>query len=123
MLGWWISIYKQADLENAEKAAQRKEHRLATWECAINGIHWLEALVETGLATKNGDGYPYRYHTLASHVLKVIAAGPPKHDGPLVIGDDYVLPGSWTGQINFNHQQIADCPSNEPLIIEVWDLS
>ncbi|MGB4813155.1 MAG: hypothetical protein WBP13_11840 [Methylophilaceae bacterium] len=121
MLGWWISIYKQKDF-GLDKA-DRNEHRLATWESAVNGIRWLEELVNNGQAEKSGDGYPYRYKAIASDILNVIVSGPPKHEGSLVIGDDYVLPGSWTGNIEFNDKNIAECAPDEPLIIMVWDLS
>jgi hypothetical protein len=123
MLGWWISIYKQVDFDNPEKDARKKEYRLATWESAVNGIRWLDKLVEKDEAAKSGDGYPFRYRVEAKHVLPVISLGPPKQDGPLVIGDDYVLPGSWTGEVKMNDKNIADCSLDESLIIEVWDLS
>lgn len=123
MLGWWISIYKQVDFDNSEKEAQKKDYRLATWESAVDGIRWLDKLVENNAATKSGDGYPLRYKAIAAHVLPIIVSAPPKHDGTPVMDGDYVLPGRWTGAVDINRKNIAECSADEPLVIEVWDLS
>jgi hypothetical protein len=122
MIGWWIIVTQQTPEER--DAASDKEAILAKWETSVSGINWIEALVKTGKATQlSRGGYPNRYTAVASEVLPHIVGGPPRHDGPTIIGDDYVVPGSWTGNVQIYHDKIAACPSNQILTIDVWDQS
>lgn len=122
MVGWYISVFQQSPAER--QAAHDRSTLLASWEASVGGIAWLEQLVAEGKAEQLlRNGYPSRYTALAKDVLPVIASGPPAHRGPLVIGDDYVMPGGWTGQLLVDQPKIDACPDNQPLTIDVWDQS
>ena len=125
MLGWWIVISMQTP-EERDRADQdtRRAALLANWEASVNGSRWVHQLVEQGKATQlSSGGYPNRFTAKACDVLPLFANGLPKHDGPTVIGEDYVLPGSWTGNVIIHPDRIAACPPDKLLTIDVWDQS
>ena len=125
MIGWWIvvSTHSPEERDRADQEARRAAI-LAQWETGADGIRWIEHLTEAGKAAKlAGGGYPNRYTARAGDVLPLIANGLPKHDGPTVIGEDYVLPGSWTGNVIIHPDRIAACPADKLLTIDVWDQS
>ncbi|PRC94733.1 hypothetical protein [Solimicrobium silvestre] len=68
-------------------------------------------------------GYPNRYTAVAGDILPNISNGPPRHDGQTIIGDDYVMPGKWTGNVKIRRDKIAACPPDQILTIDVWDQS
>jgi len=123
MIGWLFVVAQQTP-EARDNAVDPKASVLATRETAVSGIDWLHDLVKEGKATRlRFDGYPNRFVALASAVLPLIVDGPPKHSGPEVIGDDYVMSGDWTGKVNLNREKIAACPTDQILTIDVWDQS
>ncbi len=125
MLSWWIVISTQTpeELDQADEDT-RQAALLANWEASVNGIGWLHRLVEQGKATQlSYSGYPNRFTARACEVLPLLARGVPKHDGPTIIGDDYVLPGNWTGNVIIHADRIAACHSDKLLTIDVWDQS
>ena len=123
MLGWWFIVSTQTP-EEQDEAVRNKTASLARWETSINGIKWVQKLVDDGKATQHrANGYPNRYTARAGDVLPLLANGPPAHTGPTVLGEDYVMPGNWSGNIVFDHDAIAACPPDETLTIDAWDLS
>ncbi|HHK6006474.1 TPA: hypothetical protein ACQWFO_000159 [Neisseria subflava] len=63
MLGWWISVFSDAD--------RQEPHLIASWECGISGVDWLDKLCKEGRAaqTENKGGYPDVYQTQVRHVF------------------------------------------------------
>lgn len=49
--------------------------------------------------------------------------GPPSLTGPLVIGDDYVLPANWCGKVEMHSERIAGVQSDRTLTIDAWEQS
>lgn len=96
---------------------------LATWFVDPGGLHWLDDLVQAGKATAEGNGYPFRFHARAGDVLPLILDGPPDHEGPFIVGEDYVLPGAATWEVELDREQIAQCRPEEMLRIVAWDQS
>lgn len=126
MVGWWIVVYQLTpeELDAAKDRESRKPFVLATWEASIAGTEWLDQLADEGRAVQLlADGYPCRYAATARDVLPLIASGPPAHASPPVIGDDYVLPANWTGNVTFHADRIAACPADQVLTIDAWDQS
>ncbi|HTE20052.1 MAG TPA: hypothetical protein VK689_16935 [Armatimonadota bacterium] len=124
MLGWSIYIYRQDLIKEPQAVWPRERGQTASWLAGWGGLDWLDALVEKGDATYlGGDGYPLKYTALAANVLPLIARGPPKHDAPLVIGDDYIMPGGWTGEFKVFRWRVMRCPSDTLLQIHAWDQS
>lgn len=104
MLGWQIFIHRQVSGQSPDVTNPTNESLLATWMTGIGGTDWLDALVKEGKAVDlGGNRYPCRYTAIAANVLPKISCGPPPHDGPFVIGDDYVLPGGWVGEVRIDH--------------------
>lgn len=124
MIGWWIVISTQTPEERSRYADDRKASILATWEVGSGGLDWVERLVARAAAQKiRGDGYPNVYLASAEVVLPLLVDGPPVNNSPMVIGDDYVMPAKWFGQVEMYGDRMAACPSQHPLTIEAWDLS
>lgn len=118
MLGWWILIKQQAAAGGGDAPV------IASWETSLGGADWLEKLVSEGKATQlSHSGYPNRYTAIASDVLPLIASGIPPHEGIDVIGDDYMLPAGWMGEIILKQENFDACPPSQTLAIEVWDMS
>lgn len=123
MLGWMILVCRQTP-EERDAAIGGHENVLARWEAGFGGTSWLEQLVTDGKAVKlNGNGYPCRYVSTAEAVFPLLSSGPPLHSGPLVIGDDYVTPGGWTGNATFKRSEISECAPGETITIDAWDQS
>ena len=124
MLGWKIYIFRHVPDQRDADELSTKEVQLAIWQASINGIDWLDELVRQGKAEDlGGDGYPCRYTAVAKDLLPEFSSGPPSHDSPTVIGDDYVHPRGWTGDAEIDHTGIAECPPDEQLFIEAWNSS
>ena len=122
MLGFDISLWHQVDDWN-KPFAQRKGF-IAAWEADLGGIDWLVRLRRDGTARfVDRCGYPDHYFLPAGVLAGILRGGPPKHGGGVTIGEDYVLPGGWTGSFAGQLSDLAGCPPEEELLIEVWDLS
>ena len=69
MLGWWISVFSDAD--------RQEPHLIASWECGVSGADWLDELCKEGRATQteNKGGYPDVYQTQARHVAPWLLGG------------------------------------------------
>lgn len=124
MIGWWIVIAAQTPEERDRAGENSKLAVLANWEVGSGGIEWLSRLVKADRARQlSFNGYPNRFTALASEILPLLANGPPAHQSLAIIGDDYVLPKSWTDQVIFHREKIAACPPDQLLTIDAWDLS
>lgn len=122
MLGWEFFIARQ--IGNGEDARRAEAPLLASWMAGVGGTEWLDGLVSAGVATHlDGNGYPTRYSIPAGALVGVLGHGLPRHDGPLVIGDDYVLPGGWTGNAKVDLDGLQSLAPNELLLVEAWDQS
>lgn len=112
MLGWWIVI-KRRDAGELEF--------IATWEASIGGTDWLTKLVAEGKAQQvTFNGYPNRFGAKATDVIPLVRNGPPDHEGPLIIGDDYVSIGGWARKFRFHDEQAQKCQAEELLYIDAW---
>ncbi|MDP1537997.1 MAG: hypothetical protein Q8L95_12530 [Burkholderiales bacterium] len=122
MLGWEFFIHEQRETGAGLPAAQGTA--LASWKAGLGGTQWLDLLVSKGMAINlGGDGYPNRYAVAAGTILAVLRQGIPKHDGPLVLGDDYMLPSGWTGDASIDIERLELVDPSEILLVEAWDQS
>ena len=118
MIGWWIVVAAQTP-EERDRAIDTKPAVLANWEVGPGGIEWLHQLVKAGRASQlSFSGYPNRYTAKAANVLPLLAGGPPAHRGPPIIGDDYVMPANWKGNVIFHQDKIEVCPPDQVLTID-----
>lgn len=125
MIGWWVVISAQSPEERDRTALEdRKAAILAQWEVGPGGIEWIAQLVQAGKAIQlSGSGYPNRYTANAGDVLPLLVGGPPAHTGPAIIGDDYVMPANWRGNIELHADRLAVCSVDQVLTIDAWDQS
>lgn len=122
MLGWEFFIRRQAGTATAPRKTNAP--LLASWMAGLGGTEWLDDLVSAGIAVHlDGNGYPTRYSIPAGALVEVLGHGLPKHDGPLVIGDDYVVPGGWAGNAKIDLASLQSLAPNELLLVEAWDQS
>jgi hypothetical protein len=122
MLGWAIDIWRQIDPPSTP--ARKRRGFIAGWETALEGIKWLDRLVAKGKAVGlGGNGYPLTYKAPMSVIASQLAKGPPRHPGPLTIGEDYFLPSGWTRDFELDEFELAQCSPDEESLIEAWDLS
>ncbi len=127
MLGWMFKVERLAvavtrsRLHDLEKI---RNQELARWEASMTGGKWLFDLEQQGKAEQlNFGGYPDSFLLRASIFKETFKDGPPRHDGPLVIGDDYVIPGDYISKIELHKERIADVKDDEWLIVYMWDQS
>lgn len=122
MLGWEIMIERGAN--SAPSESPLKGQLVANWMTGIGGTCWLDRMVESGHAIDlGGNGYPYRYALAVGTLLRTLQSGTPKAEGPPVIGDDYFLPGHWTGRNHIELELLQAADPTELLIVKAWDLS
>lgn len=121
-LGWEFFVRRQ-DGAVAGGTGTATE-TLARWKAGLGGDKWLHDLVSEGLAANlGGNGYPNRFTVSAGVLVSVLAAGPPSHGGPPVIGDNYLLPGGWTGDARIDLEQLRHLDKDEALLVVAWDQS
>ncbi|MGA0588854.1 hypothetical protein ACO2Q2_17295 [Dyella sp. KRB-257] len=114
MLGWEIFVYRPT----------APDIFIARWMTSVFGLDWLDQLVKDNkVVDLGGGGYPNKYASTARVLLPIIKAGPPAHDSPLVIGDDYVLPQGWSSKVTWNKREVMACSANDQLMLEAWDKS
>ena len=124
MLGWEFYIYRHDLAPDPRQIVPDDRALLARWLVSLGGLDWIEALVREGKATDlSVTEYPLTYLAKASDVLPLIADGPPKCSGSLVVGDDYVHPSGWTGDVLYHRDRIAECAPDLTLLIHAWDQS
>jgi hypothetical protein len=125
MLGWNISVFRQVDdgLSPA-KAGSEKGVRLAVWQTGLEGLKWLDALVEAGHAIDlGGNGYPNYYTAQAEHLIPRIIDGPPEANPTWSYGPHDVVTSQWEGKTTIDRAAIEDCRSDEWLLVVAWDES
>lgn len=116
MLGWFIVAERHKDIN--------KGLQIVRLEAGINGLNWLNDLVEAGYARYlGGNAYPFYYEVIASALFDALANGVPDNDSPLVIGDDYVRPAGWKGPIQWDESLKAACAPGEWLSVQAFDQS
>lgn len=116
MLGWEVFIFRSAEAKS--------EDLIVRWQTSVFGLKWLDQLVKDGYASDlGGNGYPCKYSVTAGVLLPIITAGLPSNNSPLVIGNDYVLPEGWSGDIAWNREATLACQPDDILTIEAWDQS
>lgn len=122
MLGFSIEVFRQEDYR-IFNFPEVTDHCIASWTVGTNGLDWLDELVEDGKAKRTGNGYPLWYEAKAEVLLPVICAGPPSHNGPVVIGEDYVMPSGWVGRVKINQSNLDLCTPDEELVLVAFDQS
>ncbi|CAN5525083.1 hypothetical protein BH09VER1_BH09VER1_50730 [soil metagenome] len=118
MLGWGISVYR-------ESIYRSESDFLASWMTGLGGTDWLDQLVEDRRAMMicRAGGYPNRYAVELADFLAQLPQLPTPHQGPIVIGDDYVMPSGWRGTLEVNQAALQACKTYEVVIIDAWDQS
>jgi hypothetical protein len=125
MLGWNISVYRQADPSDAPATRDSPcGARLAVWQAGLYGLQWIEELVTQGKAISlSGNGYPKRYSTRADDVIPLILEGPPWEQRKWTTGLDSVTGPGWLGGTTIDRGAMEQCRLGEWLLIEAWDES
>jgi hypothetical protein len=101
-----------------------KGKRLAVWQTSIDGIDWIDNLVKDNKAVfLGGDGYPIRYTATAGNLLSDIRNGPPLARKAWASGEGDILLAGWEGRTVIDHIEVADCRSDEWLLVEAFDES
>lgn len=125
MLGWHISVFRQADGGSLPAGNDTREGaRLAVWQAGLDGIDWLRDLVAVGKAVDlGGNGYPFRFSAPAAHLMPRILEGPPFAHSVWIVPAGSVTTEQWAGRTMIDCEQSAACPPDEWLLVVVWDES
>lgn len=127
MLGWMFiveTLYVSVTRPSTHNLEHQKSKELARWESSMYGLRWLLDLTQQGKAEQiSFDGYPNCYMLRAAVLKEALKDGIPKHDGPTVFGDDYVMLGDHISKIEIHKDRIAKVKDTEWLTICAWDLS
>ncbi|PPC89141.1 MAG: hypothetical protein CTY35_15480 [Methylotenera sp.] len=124
MLGWEIFIHTEftESTDQAEWHWPKDETILATWRTSVGGIEWLNQLVKEDKAKfLGGAGYPIRYWAKVKDVLPLIQNGPPSHNGPIVVGENYVTPAGWVSKATIKLEQFALQNPDSIIVVDAWD--
>ena len=125
MMGWHVSVLRQADGGSAPATKDAEEGpRLAVWQTGIEGLQWLDELVAAGNAIDlGGDGYPNQYTAQAEHIVSRVVAGPPLANRAWTVGENDILTPAWEGKTMIDRGVADDCRPDEWLTIIAWDES
>ena len=125
MLGWHISVYRQADkIASPATAMSPQGRRLAVWQTGLNGLDWISELVKDGKAIDlGGDGYPSRFTSTGEHLIPRIVDGPPEALSTWISGASDILGEGWVGRTVIDRAAVAECLPEEWLFVEAWDES
>lgn len=130
MLGWWITVFSDAD--------RQEQHLIALWECGIGGADWLDELCQAGHAeqTENNGGYPNVYQTRAKHIApwlldgKISPQGDAPHRNFMPVfmetdeGETVLMQSYDYRPLELRRPEIlCDLPPEAVLTIQVFDLS
>jgi hypothetical protein len=125
MLGWHVSVYRQADGGGSPATFSTPEGtRLAVWQTGIGGFDWFNELVKAGKAIDlGGNGYPCRYTVTAEYLIPQISDAPPgARDNWLCEAGD-VITDQWEGKTVVDGAAVTQCRLDEWLLVEAWDES
>jgi hypothetical protein len=118
MLGWEVFVYRRGKSDPGEGLL------VGRWMTGLFGLGWLHDLVKAQEAIDlGGNGYPCRFSIPAAKFMSAMANGPPPHDSPPVIGQNYALPAGFNSEPGLDLAALAECADDETLIIEAWDQS
>jgi hypothetical protein len=125
MLGWHISIYRQADGgESPATFASPEGTRLAVWQTGVGGLDWLDNLVKVGSAIGlGGNGYPVRYTATAEHLVPHFIDTPPQAKENWLLGAGDIVTDKWEGRTVIDGSAALQCRPDEWLLVEAWDES
>lgn len=125
MLGWHISVFRQAtNFEEPPSFESDRGARIAVWQAGLDGLNWVDELIEEGKASLlGGNGYPVRFTARASAVIPIVKGGPPHARKSWVSDPGDVLTSKWEGKTTIDEEVANNCAPSEWLIIEVWDES
>lgn len=125
MLGWHITVYRQADGgDSPAKTQSAKGARIAVWQTGLYGLEWLDELVKTGKAISlGGNGYPLWFTAPAGSLLPVVLDKPPwAHDVWMCDPGD-IITDKWVGKTVVDRAAAAQCQPDEWLFVVAWDES
>ena len=127
MLGWHLSVYRQADGGDSPATFECKQGvRLAVWQTDVDGLDWLIDLAKEGKAMDlGGNGYPSRFTARAEILVPHLAGGSFPANETWVIGEGSYFPDpkAWIGKTQVDQESAQQCPPEEWLLVEVWDES
>jgi hypothetical protein len=127
VLGWYVSVYRQADGGHSPATAKSPQGaRLAVWQSDVSGLDWLLKLAEEGKAVNlGGNGYPSWFTAPAENLIPHILSGPPQANETWIVGEGSVFPNpeAWAGKTQIDQEAARQCSADEWLIVEVWDES
>ena len=125
MLGWYISVFRQADGGSTPAKREAEEGpRLAVWQTGWEGLQWLDALAAAGNAINlGGNGYPNYYTAQAEHIISRVVAGPPLANQSWSVGEDVITMPGWEGKTVIDRAVADDCRPDEWLFIIAFDES
>jgi hypothetical protein len=138
MLGWHISVYRlqgnaQAVLnalhpdtadQILREAAGSPRSRIAVWQAGLDGLDWIDQLVEHGQAIAlPGNGYPNHFFAPAHQLLTALMEGPPEAKEAWTFDAGDVIGPAWEGRTVVDEAAAAECRPDEWLLVEAWDES
>ena len=122
-MGWLTSIHRQTEaLDRPATFDTVAGLELASWSSDSLGLDWIDALARNGKAVDlGGDGYPRRYTITVANFLQEIVHGPPGTaifaDGTTPRPDEEI----WIYSSRVNRAGIAECRTDEWLLVDAWD--
>jgi len=125
MIGWSITIYKQA--KGGDSPASFGEPtgaKLAVWQTGPWGLDWIKDLVEQNqVVDLGGNGYPFEYTARLERIRPTVLEGAPRTDEPGLIDLKDIPPGAWLRKTAIDREALLACDPGDWVLIQVWDQS
>ncbi|MGH9752600.1 MAG: hypothetical protein ACREA2_07435 [Blastocatellia bacterium] len=97
---------------------------MAIWQARLEGLDWIDELVEAGKAIDlGGNGYPIWYTATAENLIPRIIDEPPAARKAWIFDEGDIILEGWEGKTVIDRDVIAACRPDEWLLIVAWDES
>ena len=98
--------------------------RLAIWQADVHGLDWIDELVKARRTLElSCNAYPATFVALARDLTPQILKGPPAARSVWTTGPEDIILPHWEGRTVVDAAAVAECSSNEWLVVQAWDES
>ncbi len=102
-MGWHVTVLRQ-------------DRRVAVWQAPVDGLRWLDDLVDSGDGRRLPSDFclQIRLSARAGAALPILSGGPPVARAAWVSGpSDIIVPTCWPGKTVIDRVDIAECQPDE----------
>ena len=122
-LGWEFYVFRKSEVDTRGTSRHGLKY-YASWGSSIGGEQWIDDLVSSEKAERiSNDNLFQSFAFPASEIREILRNGPPRHNGPPVIGDNYFMPSRWIGDSKIDWDGLHALDPNEIMLVDMVDQS